>query len=127
MLASVSLQIMAETLGEFIRNHREQKDMSLRELAKQAGVTAVFLSDVELGRRFPKEETLEKIAHALCLSVEDMKKHDARAPISDIRRISVENPSLGFAFRKAVENVKSGTLTPEELIRRLNGKREPDE
>ena len=47
-----------KTLGQRIRELREEKDFSLRELAKKSGVTAPFLSDIELGRRYPSEKVL---------------------------------------------------------------------
>ena len=45
------------TLGKKLRELRERAGLSLREVAKAAKVSAPFLSDVELGRRFPANET----------------------------------------------------------------------
>ena len=39
--------------GEKIREARSEKGISLTELAKQLGVTKVYVSDVERGRRAP--------------------------------------------------------------------------
>lgn len=44
---------MVKTLGQRIRELRERDDLSLREFARKLGVSAAFLSDVELGRRHP--------------------------------------------------------------------------
>ena len=44
---------MMKTLGERIRELREERDLSLRELAGKIGVSAAFMSDVELNRRYP--------------------------------------------------------------------------
>ena len=38
-----------KTLGEHIRELREERDLSLRELATKIQVSAAFMSDVELG------------------------------------------------------------------------------
>lgn len=38
--------------GAALRRERERKGLSLREVARQLGVSAPFLSDVELGRRW---------------------------------------------------------------------------
>ena len=43
-------------LGQRIRELRGKKDLSLRELAKKLDVSAAFLSDIELGRRYPSEK-----------------------------------------------------------------------
>jgi transcriptional regulator with XRE-family HTH domain len=107
------------SLGQRLHNLRDKADLSLRELAKRIGVTSPFLSDIELGRRFPSEEILAKLAGALDVSLEDLKQYDNRGPIADLKRLMDSDPKLGFAFRTAVEKVKSGELSAEELIARL--------
>jgi transcriptional regulator with XRE-family HTH domain len=107
------------SLGQRLRELRDKADLSLRELAKRIGISSPFLSDIELGRRFPSGEILAKLARALNVSLEHLKQYDNREPIADLKRLVESNPKLGFAFRTAVEKVKSGELTAEELIARL--------
>lgn len=101
------------TLGQKIRELREAKDVSLRELAKRVELSAAFLSDIELGRRFPSGEVLAKIATALGISTEELKTFDQRPPIEELKRLSETNPRYGFAFRKLVDS----NFSPEELIK----------
>ena len=107
------------SLGQRIRELRDKADLSLRGLAKRIGISSPFLSDIELGRRFPSEEILGKLAAALNVPVQDLKQYDNRAPIADLKRLMDSDPKLGFAFRTAVEKVKSGELTAEDIIARL--------
>uniref|UniRef100_E6PXT0 HTH cro/C1-type domain-containing protein n=1 Tax=mine drainage metagenome TaxID=410659 RepID=E6PXT0_9ZZZZ len=94
-----------KTLGQFIRERREAQDISLREFAKKLGdLSAAFVSDVELGRRFPSEEVLGRMAHVLGAKVEELKKYDSRPPVEEIKRLSASDPSFGFALRKVVES-----------------------
>ena len=112
---------MNETsLGQRLRELRDKADLSARELAKRIGVSSPFLSDIELGRRFPSEEVLGKLAAALNVPLEDLKQYDNRGPIADLKRLMDSDPKLGVAFRTAVEKLKSGELTPEDLIARLS-------
>jgi len=111
------------SLGQRLHQLREKADLSLRELAKKAGISGPFLSDIELGRRFPSEEILEKLARALNVSLQELKQYDNREPIADLKRLMDSNPKLGFAFRTAVEKVKSGELTAEDIIARLGKSR----
>ena len=83
-----------KTFGERIRELREEKDLSVRELAKRLKVSAPFLSDVELGRRHPSEEVLARMAKNLDTMVEELKKHDSRAPVQELKRIVANDPVL---------------------------------
>ncbi|CAO5176544.1 HTH-type transcriptional regulator, competence development regulator [Frankia sp. AiPs1] len=57
-------------LGDFIRDQRRAAQISLRELAKQAGVSNPYLSQIERGLRRPSAEILQQIAKALRISAE---------------------------------------------------------
>lgn len=60
------------TFGEYLTAKREEKDITLRELARKLEVSAPFLSDVEKNRRAPlTQERLEKLAEVLSLSAEE--------------------------------------------------------
>ena len=66
------------------------------------------------------EEVLGKLAAALNVPLEDLKQYDNRGPIADLKRLMDSDPKLGVAFRTAVEKLKSGELTAEDLIARLS-------
>ena len=55
-------------LGEFIRTQRSAAELSLRKLAKLAGVSNPYLSQVERGLRRPSADILQGIAKALRVS-----------------------------------------------------------
>jgi transcriptional regulator with XRE-family HTH domain len=57
-------------LGDFIRDQRRAAQISLRQLAKQAGVSNPYLSQIERGLRKPSAEILQQIAKALRISAE---------------------------------------------------------
>ena len=110
-------------MGQRLRDLREHAGLSLREVAKAAKISAPFLSDVELGRRFPTNETLALIAQKLRASAEDLKKHDHRSAFAELKRLAEGSPSLGAAVRALVEEVQTGKVTPDELaakLRRVN-------
>ena len=69
-----------KTLGELIRELREERDLSLRELATKIEVSAAFMSDVELGRRHPSDKHMAAVARALGTSLEDIQQCDTRPP-----------------------------------------------
>jgi len=57
-------------LGDYIREQRGASDISLRQLAKLAGVSNPYLSQIERGLRKPSAEILQQIAKALRISAE---------------------------------------------------------
>src|ERR1017187_10268253 len=114
---------LAATMGQRLRELRERAGFSLREVAKAANISAPFLSDVELGRRFPTNETLALIAKKLRASADDLKKHDHRAALTGLKRLADGSPSLGAALRALVDDLQSGNLTPDELAAKLRNVR----
>ncbi len=61
-----------ETLGDYLRQQRESAELSLRQLAEQAGVSNPYLSQIERGLRKPSAEVLQQIAKALRISAEQL-------------------------------------------------------
>ena len=57
-------------LGEFIREQRRSSQISVRQLAKTAGVSNPYLSQIERGLRKPSAEILQQLAKALRISAE---------------------------------------------------------
>jgi transcriptional regulator with XRE-family HTH domain len=58
--------------GAFLTAKREERDLTLREVARQMGVSAPFLSDVEKGRTNPlTKDRLDKVAEILHLDTDE--------------------------------------------------------
>jgi transcriptional regulator with XRE-family HTH domain len=102
-----------KTLGERIRELRERNDLSLREFAKKINLSAPFVSDIELGRRFPSDDVLEKIAKTLGVATEELRAYDTRVPVSELKKLVQSHPAYGIALRKLTEK----KISPEEIIR----------
>jgi transcriptional regulator with XRE-family HTH domain len=58
------------SIGDYIKQQREQAKISLRQLAEQAGVSNPYLSQIERGLRKPSAEVLQQIAKGLRISAE---------------------------------------------------------
>ncbi|HZD68551.1 MAG TPA: helix-turn-helix transcriptional regulator [Actinomycetes bacterium] len=59
-------------VGRYIREQRRQAELSLRNLARQAGVSNPYLSQIERGLRQPSAKILKDIAKALRISAETL-------------------------------------------------------
>jgi transcriptional regulator with XRE-family HTH domain len=91
------------SLGDYLRDQRRSAELSLRELAREAGVSNPYLSQVERGLRKPSAEVLHKIAGALQISAEHLF---VQAGLLDE---SVENPATTTAVINA-----DPALTPRQ-------------
>lgn len=109
---------MAATIppvGERIREERLRRGVSLRQLARDVGVSASLISQIENGRSRPSVSTLYAITQALGISVEDVFDTAAEAvaevgadaaPASPAARL----PSVAEALAAAPTNLTLGPL-----------------
>ncbi|MDB5388772.1 MAG: putative transcriptional regulator [Planctomycetaceae bacterium] len=110
---------MTKTFGDFVREKRDARDLSLREFAKKLGdISPSHISDIENGRRYPSEELLKKMAHLLGVTIADFLKHDVRPRIDELKRLVDRDPIYGVALRKLAEK----QVTPEELLTFIESK-----
>ena len=57
------------SIGERIKKSRNERGLSLRELASKVDLSASFLSQIEQGKASPSIENLKKIATSLDVKV----------------------------------------------------------
>jgi transcriptional regulator with XRE-family HTH domain len=58
--------------GRNLKDIREQKGISLRDLALEADLSANTISEIELGKRDPRMTTVVKLASALGIDPADL-------------------------------------------------------
>ena len=90
--------VSVSSIGEYIRQQREQAKISLRQLASAAGVSNPYLSQVERGLRRPSAEILQQIAKGLRISAEALYVQagilEDRRPDSGVRAAVLADPDL---------------------------------
>ncbi len=95
-------------VGGYIRAQRESAKVSLRQLARTAGVSNPYLSQVERGLRTPSAEILQQIARGLRISAEALY---VRAGILEDRPAGavvdavLADPHLGERHKQALLEV----------------------
>jgi transcriptional regulator with XRE-family HTH domain len=103
-------------LGAFIKEQRARAQMSLRRLGDVAGVSNVYLSQIEGGLRRPSADVLQRIAKALQISAETLY---VQAGILDEERHGsteaaiMSDPRLSEAQRQAMLTVLRSFLADE--------------
>lgn len=71
-VAKIKVGKTVESLGDYLKEQRVNAELSLRQLAEQAGVSNPYLSQIERGLRRPSAEVLQQIAKALRISAEQL-------------------------------------------------------
>ena len=84
-----------ESLGSYLREQRVAAELSLRQLAEQAGVSNPYLSQIERGLRRPSAEVLQQLAKALRISAEQVYVQAGILNPDDDQVRSVELAILG--------------------------------
>ena len=114
--------VSVRDLGEYIREQRMTSKISLRQLAKQAGVSNPYLSQIERGLRKPSAEVLQQIASALRVSTPAMYLRagllDGEGQQGVLAAIAVD-PDLTIAQKQSLSQIY-------ETFRNENARREPE-
>ena len=117
---------MAENfdLGEFIREQRRTAQISVRQLAKLAGVSNPYLSQIERGLRRPSAEIMQQIAKGLRISAEALY---VQAGILDERVVGGVVIDAIIADPTITERQKQVMVEVYDSFRKENMRRDADE
>jgi transcriptional regulator with XRE-family HTH domain len=91
--------VTVNSIGEYIREQREQAKISMRQLAQAAGVSNPYLSQIERGLRKPSADILQQIAKGLRISAEALYVQagilEDKPADSGVRSALLADPHLG--------------------------------
>jgi transcriptional regulator with XRE-family HTH domain len=111
-------------LGEFIREQRRTAQISVRQLAKLAGVSNPYLSQIERGLRRPSAEIMQQIAKGLRISAEALY---VQAGILDERVVGGVVIDAILADPTITERQKQVMVEVYDSFRKENLRRDADE
>lgn len=96
------------TFGEFIKEKRQNKGITLRAFADMIDIAPAYMSDIEKYKRnAPTQEILEKMVKVLELSNDeanelfDLAASSKNAIAQDLKEYVSDNQSVRVALRKA--------------------------
>ena len=110
--------VNVNSIGEYIREQREQAKISMRQLAQSAGVCNPYLSQIERGLRKPSADILQQIAKGLRISAEALY---VQAGILEDRPADSGARSALLADPQLSERQKQVLIEIYESFRRENG------
>jgi transcriptional regulator with XRE-family HTH domain len=132
-------------IGSKVKQLREEKNFTLRELSRRSGVSATQISEIERNLTAPTVPTLMKIIAALgtetsifferekTKTVSVVRKNERQRIIDEKNQVFIESLTTGIAGSKlkvilahpppGAENIRGGYKHPgEELIYVIKGK-----
>jgi transcriptional regulator with XRE-family HTH domain len=120
--------VNVNSIGEYIREQREQAKISMRQLAQSAGVSNPYLSQIERGLRKPSADILQQLAKGLRISAEALYVQagilEDRPADSGVRSALLTDPELSErqkqvlieiyeSFRRENVTAKTEAVAPE--------------
>jgi transcriptional regulator with XRE-family HTH domain len=106
------MMLVRQEIGDVLRDVRQRKGHTLRQVASRASVALGYLSEVERGQKEASSEILASVAEALDV------------PISHIMREVADRLALSEGISAAPAAVSVPDTVPAELIAKYSGKPE---
>jgi len=106
------LSKIAREVGERLRLFRQQLGISQEQLAFKAGITPSYLGQVERGEKSPTIDSLEKVAKALNISLEQVfsKRSEDITELGIMDRIAFELRGRTLAEQEAIYSLMKQVL-----------------
>lgn len=120
-------------VGELIRQHRLQKNMTQEELASAIGVTASAIGMFEAGKRRPKDQVAQALSEvfnvpkwSIYFSPEEVREDEDEAELWQIRENFRRNPELRTLFSLQKDATKQELKQMEAFIRAIRASNDYD-
>ena len=63
---------LQEVVGRVIRQERQARDLTIKELGSKAGLSEIYVGEIERGQKYPSAKVLESLASALGLDIAEL-------------------------------------------------------
>lgn len=99
---------LPKVIGERIRNFRKEKGLSQEELADIANLHATYIGQLERGEKNATLESIEKVAKALEISLEDL-----------FRSIHPNPDSQEYTLSQIITRLQTRNIEDQKIILKL--------
>ncbi len=108
---------LQEIMGRVIRRERQDRQLTIKELGEKAGLSEIYVGEIERGQKYPSAKVLESIASALDLDLADLLELMADEIRGERQPEAVE--AIGFTLpstpgqprRLVVKKIRSSTCS----------------
>lgn len=99
---------LPKVIGERIRHFRKEKGLSQEELADKANLHATYIGQLERGEKNATLESIEKVANALEISLEDL-----------FRSIHPNPASQEYTLSQIITRLQTRTIEDQKTFLKL--------
>jgi transcriptional regulator with XRE-family HTH domain len=110
--------LMHGSLATRLRVLRAERGLTVRQVAELSGVAKETVSQIERGERHPYDRTLEKLAHAYGVPIEELLEEPALAGKADAPTTGRGEEPRGRKIRRTVTDTAGVTDSVEIKITR---------
>src|SRR6266487_1268972 len=107
---------LQEILGRVIRQERQSRHMTIKELGEKAGLSEIYVGEIERGQKYPSAKVLESLANALELDVADLLEFMAE----EIRREREPQMTQAIGFITATTPGQPNRLAVKKIVNMLD-------
>jgi transcriptional regulator with XRE-family HTH domain len=98
---------LQEIVGKVVRQERQLRQLTIKELGEKAGLSEIYVGEIERGQKYPSAKVLESLARALDLDLAELLELMAEEIRSE--REPQMTRAIGFT-------VPSGPGQPRRLV-----------
>lgn len=108
--------------GDFVKDKRRKRKITLKVLAKELGLSVTYWSDIEHNRRKPRTDNIDELTKLLGLSTKDQDLLNdlagkARKEVSPDLLEYIMDSEVSLFIRSALREAKQNALTVKEWKR----------
>lgn len=107
---------LQEIMGRVIRRERQERRLTIKELGEKAGLSEIYVGEIERGQKYPSSRVLESIAGALELDIADLLEL-----VAEEIRFQREPERLNtIGFARPVQQGQPQRLAVKKMVNMLN-------
>ena len=107
---------LQEIMGRVIRRERQDRRLTIKELGEKAGLSEIYVGEIERGQKYPSAKVLESIAAALDLGIADLLELTAE----EIRREREPQMTTAIGFTLPSGPGQPRRLTVKKMVNMLD-------
>ena len=107
---------LQEIMGRVIRRERQERNLTIKELGEKAGLSEIYVGEIERGQKYPSAKVLESVAGALDLSIADLLELVAE----EIRHEREPQTTTAIGFRISSLPGQPSRSTVKQIVNMLN-------